>query len=70
MKFFRHPIIIDRITPNNASKYIGHRIMYRIYNTRYTATINGVCLGRKCVYVNHPELKNRLNVLNRKIYVI
>ena len=61
---------ITRLTPNNVSQYIGHEIIFKTRNNHIVKRIVGVSNQGKTITIEHPDLKNNLQIVSRKVYVI
>jgi hypothetical protein len=58
------------LTPENASHYIGHKITFTYNQIPVTRTLLRVSETGKTIYVDHPETRNCLQLVTRKIYVL
>ena len=59
-----------KLTPDNVSQYIGREILFRTrgnYIVKRIIRISDTC---KTVYIDHPDLKDSLEIVSRKVYVI
>ena len=56
-----------RLTPENASKYIGFEILFKTRGNHIVRKILGV--NNTSVRIDHPDLHNQLNT-SRKIFVL
>lgn len=56
-----------RLTPENASKYIGYEILFKTRGSHIVKKIIGV--NNSSVKIDHPDLKDQI-VFSRQIYVI
>ena len=59
-----------RLTPENAHNYVGHEIVFKTRNERLVKRILGVSVTGKTVQIDHPDLRNNLEIVSRKVYVI
>ncbi len=59
-----------RLTPENVKKYIGREIMFRTRGEFIFKTLNSASKTGKTVYIDHPDLKNSLEIVSRKVLVI
>lgn len=59
-----------RLTPYNASKYIGYEIYFKTRNKHIVKKILGVSDTGKSIRIEHPDLGNQLQIVTRKVYVI
>ena len=59
-----------RLTPNNASQYIGREIIFKSRHTHIIKRIITVSNGGKTIIIDHPDLQNNLQIVSRKIFVI
>lgn len=58
-----------RITPANASQYIGREILFKSRSVWHIRTIHGVSPSGKTVYIDHDDLRNNLAIESRVIYL-
>jgi hypothetical protein len=63
------PKVIVRITPENANNYIGHPITFMSRGVNTTKILLNVSQSGKSVYIDHPDLKNNLQIITRNVYV-
>jgi DNA-directed RNA polymerase subunit F len=66
-KQFNHMV---RLTPENAKQYIGHMILFRTRNQEITKKIIGISPSGRTIQIDHADLKNNLEIVSRKVYVI
>ena len=59
-----------KLTPANASQYIGHQIQFKTRKTTITKTILRVSETGKTIYIDHPDLNNCLEIVSRNVSVI
>jgi|GEM_PF-4559964 len=59
-----------RLTPENAFQYIGYNIRCKSRNNYITKQILGVSKTGKSITVEHPDLKNNLEIVSRNVHVI
>ena len=59
-----------KLTPENASKYLGYNILFGSRNQYITKKILAVSKTGKSIQIEHPDLKNSLEIVSRKVYVI
>ena len=59
-----------RLTPNNASQYIGHEIIFKSRHAHIIKRIINVSNGGKTIIIDQPDLQNNLQIVSRKIFVI
>jgi len=59
-----------RLTSDNAKNYIGHNIRFTSRGESVIKKILGVSDSGKSIKIDHPDLKNSLEIVNRKVYVI
>ena len=57
-----------RLTQQNASKYIGYEILFKTRGTHIVKKI--LDINNTSVRINHPDLKNQLQIVSRKVYVL
>jgi len=59
------------LTPTNVFQYIGHEIIFETRGTHIIKRIISVCTQTgKTIKIEHPDLKNNLEIVKRKVYVI
>lgn len=61
---------LETLTSENAAQYIGYNILYNSRGQVKMATILSVSETGKTISIDDPELKNALQTVTRKIYVI
>jgi hypothetical protein len=59
-----------KLTPENAAQYIGYEIIFRSREHEVVRRILGVSETGKSVRIDHPDLKNHLQIVTRNVYVI
>ena len=59
-----------RLTPNNVNMYIGHEILFKTRGDHLVKKIMGVSNTGKSIIIEHTDLKNALEIVSRKVYVI
>jgi hypothetical protein len=59
-----------RLTPANALQYIGYEIIFKSRKNNLCKRIIGVSNTGNTIYIEHPDLKNCLQIVTRKVYVI
>jgi hypothetical protein len=57
-----------KLTPINASQYIGFEILFKTRGTHIVKKI--ISVTNVTVQIDHPDLNNNLQLLTRNIYVI
>jgi hypothetical protein len=57
-----------RLTQQNASKYIGSEIVFKTRGLHIVKKILDV--SNTSVKIEHPDLKNELQIVSRKVFVI
>jgi hypothetical protein len=58
-----------RLTPENVHQYVGHEIVFKTRNSYVIKQILGVSPTGKTVEIDHPDLRNNLEIVSRKVYV-
>jgi len=58
------------LTPRNVFKYIGHEIIFKSRNNYIVKKIINVSNSGKSIQIEHPNLKNTLEIISRNVYVI
>lgn len=61
---------VIRLTPINVVHYIGHEILFKSRRNHVIKRIVSASNTGKTIYIEHPELKNCLQIVTRKVYVI
>jgi hypothetical protein len=59
-----------KLTPENASKYIGREILFTYNGATVKRTLLKVSESGKTIHVDHPETKNNLQLVSRRIFVV
>jgi len=59
-----------KLTPENASKYIGREILFTYNGATVKRTLLKVSESGKTIRIDYPELKNNLQLVSRKIFVV
>ena len=59
-----------RLTPANVSTYIGYEIEFKTRGEIVTKKIINVSDTGKTITIDHPDLKNNLEIVSRNIFVI
>jgi hypothetical protein len=59
-----------QLTPENVSQYIGFEIIFKTRKEHVVKKILGVSDTGKSIQINHPDLKDNLQIVTRKVYVI
>jgi hypothetical protein len=59
-----------KLTPANAHQYIGYEIRFKTRGTTMTKRILGVSDTGMSITIDHPDLKNCLQIVTRNVYVI
>ena len=59
-----------RLTPDNANMYVGHEIIFKSRNKFLVKKIMRVSNTGKSITIEHPDLKNGLEIVSRKVYII
>jgi len=57
-----------RLTPQNASGYIGYEILFKTRGFHIVKKILGV--NNTSVKIDHPDLHNQLQIISRKVFVL
>lgn len=58
-----------RLTPENANQYVGYAIEFKTRKQTIVKKILGVSSTGKTVAIDHPDLRNNLEIVSRKVYV-
>ena len=59
-----------RLTPDNELQYIGHEIIFKSRKNNIIKRIISVSNTGKTIYIEYPDLKNCLQIVTRKVYVV
>ena len=59
-----------KLTPENASKYIGKSIVFKTRRKHIVKKIISVSETGKTICIDHPDLGNHLQIVTRAVYVI
>lgn len=59
-----------KLTPANAHQYVGYEIQFKTRGTTITKRILGVSDTGMSITIDHPDLKNCLQIVTRNVYVI
>jgi len=59
-----------KLTPENASKYVGYNILFRTRGSIALKQIVGTSESGKTVKIVHGNLQNALEIVHRNVYVI
>jgi hypothetical protein len=59
-----------QLTPENVSQYIGFEIIFKTRKEHVVKKILGVSETGKSIQIDHPDLKDNLQLVTRKVYVI
>ena len=59
-----------KLTPANASTYIGHEIIFTYFHNHFIKRILRVSDTGETIYIDHPGVKNNLQIVSRKVLLI
>jgi len=59
-----------RLTPDNVSDYIGYDIRFKTRGDYITTKIKSYSQTGNSIIIDHPDLKNCLQITTRKIFVV
>lgn len=59
-----------RLTPENVFQYIGYDIIFKTRNKDIIKQIISVSETGNSITIDHPDLKNSLQIVTRKVHVI
>jgi len=59
-----------QVTSENARQYIGREIIFTTRGQKTIKTILGVSETGKTIHIDHPDLKNQLQIVTRKVYLL
>lgn len=59
-----------RITPENANQFEGYEVVFKTRGGNAITRIERVSPQGRTIYVDHPDLKNNLEIVSRRVYVI
>lgn len=57
-----------KLTPQNVNQYVGYTIVFKTRNEYITKKI--IKANEKSIKIDHPNLKNNLQIITRDVYVI
>ena len=57
-----------KLNPENAYQYIGYEILFK--SRGYHIITKIISVSNTSVKIDHPDLKNSLEILTRNVYVI
>jgi hypothetical protein len=58
------------LTSETAASFVGQTVLYTTRGDKKLSKINSVSSSGKTIYINNPDLKNALQTVSRKIYVV
>jgi len=61
---------VIKLTPANAHQYIGHEIQFKTRGHDIVKRIINVSETGLSITIDHPDLKNNLQLVSRNVYVI
>ena len=59
-----------RLTPDNVFQYMNHQIIFKHRNVYIVKSIIDIFNSGKTLKIELPDLKNNLEIVSRKVYVI
>lgn len=59
-----------KLTPENVSEYIGREIIFKTRDNHIIKRILNVTNSGKTIIIDHPDLKNTLQIVTRNVYAI
>ena len=59
-----------KLTPDNVSFYLGQEILFKSRGRHIVRKILGVSQSGKSINIDHPDLKNQLQIVSRSVCVI
>ena len=59
-----------RLTPDNVRYYINYQILFKSRGKYILKTILEISRSGKSIKIDHPDLKNCLQIVSREVYVI
>jgi len=59
-----------RLTPDNVFQYMNHQIIFKHRNIYVVKSIIDISNSGKTLKIDLPYLKNNLEIVSRKVYVI
>jgi hypothetical protein len=69
-KELEHENNLTRLTPENSQEYLGFEIVFNTRGNNILKKINRVSQTGKTLYIDHPDLRNNLEIVGRKVYAI
>jgi hypothetical protein len=61
---------IIKLTTDNVFQYIGYDIIFKTRESHIIKKIINVSKTGKSITIDHPDLKNQLEIVSRNVYVI
>lgn len=61
---------IIKLTTDNVFQYIGYDIIFKTRESHIIKKIISVSKTGKSITIDHPDLKNQLEIVSRNVYVI
>lgn len=59
-----------KLTTDNVFQYIGYDIIFKTRDSHIIKKIISVSKTGKSITIDHPDLKNQLEIVSRNVYVI
>ena len=59
-----------KLTTDNVFQYIGYDIIFKTRESHIIKKIISVSKTGKSITIDHPDLKNQLEIVSRNVYVI
>lgn len=59
-----------KLTPDNVYQYIGREIIFKTRDSNVVKRIINISNTGKTIHIDHPDLKNNLQIVTRNVYVI
>ena len=59
-----------KLTTDNVFQYIGYDIIFKTRDNHIIKKIISVSKTGKSITIDHPDLKNQLEIVSRNVYVI
>ena len=61
---------LQLLTSNTAASYVGYTILYTSRGDKKLSKIKSVSDSGKTIYIDNPDLKNALQLVTRKVYLV
>lgn len=59
-----------RVTPSNAHQMIGRQVLFKTRGQKMLCTVLHVSPSGNTLYINHPDLKNNIECIKRRVFAV